>query len=203
MAVDSSPLLRPRRAPAVIESEVFAMIVWIFAEVMMFAGFLSAYNLVGARAPAGWWPPPGDPILPWAPTAGASVALVLSAALVVWGGFRPVHERRSLGLAVPLGAVFVVYQIVEFARLLAGGFTLQSSAGGGFFFTIVGAHALHAVAGLGALGWAAVATARGKVSPGLAKAIRLYWYFVVLLWPLIYAVIYGPSIDASRAGLAL
>ncbi|GDX80492.1 hypothetical protein LBMAG42_23030 [Deltaproteobacteria bacterium] len=201
MAVDSSPLPRPRRAPAVIESEVFAMIVWIFAEVMMFAGFLSAYNLVGARAPAGWWPPPGDPILPWAPTAGASVALVFSAALVVWGGFRPLHERRALGIAVPLGAVFVVYQIVEFARLLSVGFTLQSSAGGGFFFTIVGAHALHAIAGLGALAW--VAARRGNVTEGLAKAIRLYWYFVVLLWPVIYAVIYGPSISPGLPALAI
>lgn len=203
MAVEFSPLPRPRRAPAVIESEVFAMIVWIFAEVMMFAGFLSAYNLVGARAPAGWWPPPGDPILPWAPTAGASVALLVSAALVVWGAFRPANERRALGVAVPLGAVFVVYQIVEFARLLSVGFTLQSSAGGGFFFTIVGAHALHAIAGLGALGWAAVASGRGSLAPGLAKAIRLYWYFVVLLWPLIYAVIYGPSINPGLGELAI
>ena len=153
MAVETNPLSRPVRRPVAIESEVFAMIVWIFAEVMTFAGFLSAYHLVGARAPAGWWPPPGDPLLPWAETAAASVALFASAGCVVWGAFRPDRDRRALSLAVPLGAVFVIYQIVEFTRLLAVGFTIQSSAGGGFFFTIVGAHALHAIVGIGALAY--------------------------------------------------
>lgn len=181
-----------------IESEVFAMIVWVFAEIMTFAGFLSAYHLVGARAPAGWWPPPGDPLLPWAETAAASLALFASAGCVVWGSFRPASDRRALSLAVPLGAVFVVYQIVEFARLLALGFTLQSSAGGGFFFTIVGAHALHAIVGIGALSWATYARGRASMTPGLTKAIRIYWYFVVLLWPVVYGVLYGPYIGVGR-----
>lgn len=196
MAVETNPLSRPVRRPVAIESEVFAMIVWIFAEVMTFAGFLSAYHLVGARAPAGWWPPPGDPLLPWAETAAASVALFASAGCVVWGAFRPDRDRRALSLAVPLGAVFVIYQIVEFTRLLAVGFTIQSSAGGGFFFTIVGAHALHAIVGIGALAWAAYG--RADMTPGLRKAIRAYWYFVVLLWPVVYGVLYGPYIGLGR-----
>ncbi len=186
------PLPKPRRMAPIVQSEVFAMLIFVFAEIMLFAGFLSAFELVGARAPAGWWPPPGDPALPVAATGGATVALLLSGVAVGVSGLRAAAGGavRWLGLGVVLGAVFVGYQAYEFSRLVQLGFTLQSSAHGGFFYTIVGAHGLHALAGMAVLVWAARAAAAERLTPGMAGAVRILWTFVVVLWPAIYAVVY-------------
>jgi heme/copper-type cytochrome/quinol oxidase subunit 3 len=91
---------------------------------------------------------------------------------------------------VALAMVFVGYQAAEFARLLGIGFTLQSSAHGGFFYTIVGAHALHALTAVLALAWGARAHQAGTLTAQLFAALRIYWYFVVLLWPVLFAVVY-------------
>lgn len=183
-------LPKPVKSAPLVESEVFAMVIFVFAEVMFFAGFLSAFELVGARAPAGWWPPPGDPALPVAATGGATVALLLSGVAVFWAGFRPAATTRALSAGLALGSAFVAYQVWEFVRLLKLGFTLISSAHGGFFYTIVGAHALHAVAAAAVLGWALRRWSAGQLGAAPFRAVRIFWYFVVLLWPAIYAVVY-------------
>jgi heme/copper-type cytochrome/quinol oxidase subunit 3 len=182
------------KGPPIIESELLAMIIFVFAEVMFFAGFLSAYALVGARAPEGWWPPPGDPALPVVTTAAASAALAFSGAAVFVAGRAARTSAgaamRPLRVALALGVAFVGYQLYEFVRLVGVGFTLQSSAHGGFFYTIVGGHALHAVGAVGVLGWALRELAAGRLRPPAFTAIRLFWYFVVLLWPAIYVMVY-------------
>ncbi len=185
---------RPVKGPLIVESEVFAMIVFVFADVMFFAGFISAYALVSARAPPGWWPPPGDPALPVAAAGGATVALFLSGLAVFAAGrasrTSAAAAQRPLGVALALALAFLAYQIFEFVRLVGMGFTLQSSAHGGFFYTMVGAHGLHAISAVGVLAWCMRGLAAGKITPALFGAIRVYWYFVVLLWPVIYTVLY-------------
>ena len=57
----------PRRKP-VIESGVLGMLIFIFTELMLFAGFVSAFLIVKANAVGGVWPPPGQPRLPIAQT---------------------------------------------------------------------------------------------------------------------------------------
>ncbi len=84
-----------------------------------------------------------------------------------------------------LGALFVALQGREWAALVAYGLTTSSSVYGAFFYTIVGAHALHAIAGVlvTALLW-------GRGGSGAVSAFALYWYFVVGLWPVLYGVVY-------------
>jgi cytochrome c oxidase subunit 3 len=79
---------------------------------------------------------------------------------------------------------------VEWVGLLSQGLTLTSSPLGSFFYLIVGSHALHAVVALIALGFAWAQMARGKLAPGLFFGAQTFWYFVVLLWPVIYARVY-------------
>lgn len=194
MADSTTIQARPVKAPPIIESELLAMIIFVFADVMFFAGFISAYALVGARAPVGWWPPPGDPALPVAAAGGATVALLLSGAAVFQAGRAAKADlasaRRPLGVAMALAVAFVGYQVFEFVRLSSGGFTLQSSANGGFFYTIVGAHGLHALSAVAVLGWTLRELAAGRLTRSAFSATRLYWYFVVLLWPAIYVTVY-------------
>ncbi len=180
------PGLRPTRSRVLIESEVVAMVIFVFTEVMLFAGFLSAYTIIGSGAPV--WPPVGEPELPVGPTAVASLALILSGGAVMMSGRGA--TTRWLGVALGLAGVFVVWQVVEAVRLVQAGLTMVSSAHGGFFYTIVGAHAIHALVAMIVLSGCLWRQTRGGLSPGLFKAVRIFWYFVVGLWPVLYAAVY-------------
>lgn len=174
---------------------VFGMALFVFSEVMLFAAFISAFLIVRNGAAVGAWPPAGQPRLPFAQTAVHTVAL-LASGVALWfaarsGGRRgTVAAGRPLLVALALGAYFVVAQGVEWAALLREGLTLTSSQAGAFFYVIVGAHALHAVAALAALAFCWARLRAGRLSPGVFGAARLFWSFVVLMWPVIYLVVY-------------
>jgi cytochrome c oxidase subunit 3 len=181
---------RPRRGPPVVESEVLAMVIFVFTEVMLFAAFISAYTIISSGAEPGQWPPPTDPVVPAGPTAVASALLLLSGVAVFVAGRSADKARTWLGVAAALASGFVAYQVYEGFSLVREGLTLVSSAHGGFFYTIVGGHAIHAVVALGILLWANVRLGAGNLSAPLFRAIRIFWYFVVLLWPVLYTVVY-------------
>ncbi|MEO5987475.1 MAG: cytochrome c oxidase subunit 3 [Candidatus Eisenbacteria bacterium] len=171
------------------------MALFIFTEVMLFAGFISAFAIAKSSAPLGAWPPPDQPRLPIERTAINTVALLLSGVALVIAGRR--HKQGGagaanpfVGLALLLGATFVGLQGLEWRALLAQGLTLTSSQLGSFFFMIIGTHALHAIVAVFALAltWRAMNT--GKLTPGSFTAVRLFWYFVVLVWPLLYWQVY-------------
>ena len=88
------------------------------------------------------------------------------------------------------GAVFVGVQGVEWARLLAEGLTMTSSPYGSFFYLIVGVHALHAIPAIAALAWQALLRRRGAMSEESFAAARIFWGFVVLVWPVLYWKVY-------------
>ena len=92
--------------------------------------------------------------------------------------------------AILSGAAFVALQGVEWVRLLREGLTMTSSSHGAFFYLIVGAHALHAVVAIVALAAVYLPLRRGALSPARFAATQLFWYFVVLLWPIIYLRVY-------------
>lgn len=179
-----------RRLP----NAVLGTAIFMAAEMMFFAALISAHTIARATAPGGIWPPANQPRLPVEQTAVNTAALLLSGALL-WIGTRladkasEVAKRCVLG-AILLGAAFVSLQGVEWIRLLREGLTLTSSSHGGFFYLIVGAHALHAAGALVALTWAYFGMLRKSVVPAVFTASRLFWYFVVLLWPVLYWRVY-------------
>jgi len=179
-----------RRLP----SAVLGTIIFIAAEVMFFAALMSANTIARATALGGVWPPPGQPRLPVEQTAVNTTALLLSG-ILLWMGNRlrgkasEVAKRCVMG-SIVLGIAFVSLQGVEWIALLREGLTLTSSSHGGFFYLIVGAHALHVVAAIVVLTWAYRGVVRKAVAPEIFTAARLFWYFVVLLWPVIYWRVY-------------
>jgi len=179
-----------RRVP----NAVLGTIVFVVAEIMFFAALISAHTIARASAMAGMWPPPGQPRLPVERTAVNTAALLLSGVLL-WLANRfmrsaPKVARRYLEGSIVLGIAFVSLQGVEWARLLRQGLTLTSSAAGSFFYLIVGTHALHAVAAIGFLVWVYFRLCRGNLKPEIFTATQVFWYFVVLLWPIIYLRVY-------------
>ena len=172
---------------------VIGMIIFIFAEMMFFAGFISAHTIVKSGA-LGGWPPPGQPRLPIEQTAFNTAALLASGAMLFFAHRRfskdPPSARVPMAIAMALGAFFVAFQGMEWAALLNEGLTVTSSTHGAFFYLIVGAHAAHAVAALLALLYCFVRLLqRNLVMPQLMAA-EIFWYFVVAVWPLLYWRVY-------------
>lgn len=185
---------QPRRGPKLIADGVLGMLIFVFTETMLFAGLISAHAIVRSQSAGEMWPPYGQPRLPVAETAVNTAALIASGIVLLIAGlvFRKESRRAELPLllAILLGAVFVVFQGVEWVALLQEGLTLRSSTYGAFFYVIVGTHALHAVAALIAMGWAFARLREGRLRASELGAVQIFWYFVVLVWPVLYVKVY-------------
>jgi len=180
-----------RREPLV-PSGVMGMLIFVFTEVMLFAGLISAFTII--RSSAVVWPPPGQPRLPFEATAFNTAVLLASGAALQWARRRFERRRASartpLVLAIALGAFFVVVQGAEWVAMIGQGLTLTSSALGGFFYLIVGVHGLHALAALVLLGVTLARLQRGWLASSQLGTAEVLWYFVVAVWPVLWLVVY-------------
>ena len=93
-------------------------------------------------------------------------------------------------LVLLLGVFFIGSQGAEWVALLGEGLTIRSSTYGGFFYLIVGTHGVHAIAAILALGWAWYELEKGRLSASQLATVSVFWYFVVLLWPILYLNVY-------------
>lgn len=172
---------------------VIGMIIFVFAEMMFFAGLISAHTIIKSTALMGW-PPAGQPRLPIQETAINTAALLASGAILFLAHRRfakdPRAARSPLAIAMALGAFFVVFQGMEWVALLKQGLTLTSSTHGAFFYLIVGTHAVHAVAALLGLLYCFVRLMRRNLVLPQLMAAEIFWYFVVAVWPLLYWRVY-------------
>lgn len=175
---------------------MLGMIFLIAAEVMFFAGLISAFFVLRTAAPV--WPPPLQPRLPVGVTGLNTLVLLASSAAMVaatraFGRGEPRTVVRRLLLAAALGSTFLLVQGYEWLRLVRFGLTVTSGAYGATFYTLIGAHAVHV---LGALSWlgAILGLAAGgwftSARPAPLRVCAVYWHFVVALWPILYVTVY-------------
>ena len=173
-----------------------AVIVFLGAEAMFFAGLIGAYIVFRVSAPI--WPPPFQPRLPIGVTGVNTLILIASAVtmrLAVKAVFVSDRKKliRLLGLTAILGGIFLAVQGYEWVQLFHFGLTLSSSVYGGLFYTLIGFHGLHVV---GALTWLLIVfvlAGRGRFSKERHVGLQtcgLYWTFVVALWPVLYSLVY-------------
>jgi cytochrome c oxidase subunit 3 len=172
---------------------VIGTLLFVFAALMLFAGFISAHAVAKTTALSGW-PPPNQPRLPIEETAFNTGALLLSG-LLLGLAYRVYlkdarRARVPFGCAFGLGCFFVLFQGVEWFSLLREGLTVTSSNHGGFFYLIVGCHALHALAALVVLGLQFGQLLRDRLAPSAFAASQVFWYFVVGMWPVLYWKVY-------------
>lgn len=192
LTVDARPELR--RPNKLMPDGVLGMLLFVFTEAMLFAGFISAHTIVKSRAAGQMWPPFGQPRLPLGETAVNTAALLASGLVLLFAHFAfkkdPAKARLPLLAALLLGAFFVVAQGREWVALIGEGLTLTSSTYGAFFYVIVGAHALHAVGAIVALGWAWFRLRANRLAESQLATVEVFWYFVVLVWPVLYLKVY-------------
>lgn len=182
----------PQPARKLIPDGVLGMLLFVFTEAMLFAGLVSAHAIVKAGAQA--WPPLDQPRLPFETTMINTTALLASGVLLVAARFafrrRAAQAVVPMGASLALGAFFVAAQGREWVALLAQGLTLTSSPYGAFFYLIVGMHGLHAVGAIAALGWAFARLRAGRLASAQLATVEVFWYFVVLVWPVLYLKVY-------------
>ncbi|MBW2271242.1 MAG: heme-copper oxidase subunit III [Deltaproteobacteria bacterium] len=183
------------------EKGIVAMLIFLIFDAMLFTGMVGIFMLTRTAA-GGEWPPAGQPWFPPGETAINTAALLLSGALV----FRSARmwEKREarigplLFTAILLGAFFVFFQGVVWVGLIGQGLSLTSSQHGHFFYLVAGMHGAHVVGGLIFLGivWRRLKPVhdddgpRGSLTSGTFKTARIFWYFVVGVWPVLYFSLY-------------
>ncbi len=177
-------------------SAKLGILLFITAEIMFFGGLISAF--VVFRFGPSPWPPPGQPRLPLEVTAVNTLVLLLSGTTFHLA-FRALQSGRDqvfknlLTLTGILGLLFLAVQGFEWVRLLKFGLTLHASIFGGFFYCLVGTHGLHVFGGLMALLWVLTRAWTGAYDATHSLGVeicRIYWFFVVGLWPVIFALVY-------------
>ena len=184
----------PVKREPVISNGVVGMLMFIFTEAMFFSGLISAHSIVRSQTAGQMWPPFGQPRLPVQQTAVNTAALLVSGIVLVLTWFAFKRDRSTakipLLLSILLGGFFVWFQGLEWMALLGEGLTIQSSTYGGFFYLIVGSHAAHAVAALAGLVWAWVRLDKDRLTVSQLATVSAFWYFVVLVWPVLYVQVY-------------
>lgn len=166
---------------------VLGMAVFLVTEVMLFCGLISAHIVL--RGPAIIWPPMGQPRLPVAVTTVNTAFLVFSGFIMVRAVSAYAKDqglaKKLLGQTLALGVLFVSVQGYEWARLISFGLTSRSGLYGALFYTLVGAHGLHVIGAVSAL-----AVVRARPTVDRLAAMKLYWVFVVAIWPAIFGLVY-------------
>jgi len=193
----SEPELRivhppPRERKPIVPNAVLGTMIFILTECMLFAGFVSAYAIARTNVPV--WPPAGQPRLPVEATGFNTVVLLISGALMWYAGKKfaesPDKARMPMLGAMALGLFFVAFQGMEWVQLLSAGLGLRTSSHSAFFYLIVGMHGLHVLCGAGVVVRQFLQLRAGTLDAESFWAGRLFWYFVVLLWPVLYWQVY-------------
>ena len=174
-----------RPAAPALDRTILGMFLFIASEAIFFLSVVVAYlasrepGLADARAN-----------LDLGRTAIFSVALFSSSATVAVANAR--RDVRWLGATMLLGAIFLVGQGSEYARLATIGIGPSSALFGTTFFTLTGLHGAHVLVGLIALAALAAATTRRTrgVGPIAWEAVSLYWHFVDAVWVVVFSVVY-------------
>ena len=114
-----------------------------------------------------------------------------------------VHELQAsrigrfiawLASTVLLGGIFIASTAMEWYELIYhDGLTIRTNLFGTTFYSLVGLHASHVIAGLIMLGLALIFALRGKVNAHHAERLEVlsvYWHFVDAVWVVVFTVVY-------------
>jgi heme/copper-type cytochrome/quinol oxidase subunit 3 len=191
--VDRAELI-DRQAVRSASSSVTGMVLLVASEAVFFAAFLGIYAVSYTRARV--WPPAGIATPSIAvPTAGVLVLLVSGAAMAqaMRHALRPEYRRavmlRWLAAALVCAVVFGVLLAIGYADLP---FSVGQGIYESLFYMIIGLEFAHVVGGAVLLGVVMTRTWTGELAlrRDPIQATAIYWYFVVVLGIVIYAVLY-------------
>jgi heme/copper-type cytochrome/quinol oxidase subunit 3 len=171
------------------------MLLFIASEGVFFLLLIIAFVIYHEDAGNG---PEAAANLDLVPTA-IFTAMLMASSVTVWlaGRCRKRDRHRSclgwIAATFTLGAVFLVGQGREYARLIHENVTISRDLFGTTFFTVTGFHGLHVFIGLvlllvllvSGLAW------RGREPrTAMVETVSLYWHFVDAVWMVVFPVVY-------------
>jgi len=168
-----------------------ALSIILTSESVFFATMLVAY--ISMRNQAGW---PVEHTLVRLTIPLANTAILLFSVVSAWRGTVSIRDGKTSAsqgwqiLTLLLGLVFVTIQIYEFSH---AGMRINDQAFGGVFFTLMGFHGLHVLAGVVFLIINLARTRLGDFSPTRYEAVELgtwFWYYVTVVWIVLFAALY-------------
>jgi cytochrome c oxidase subunit 3 len=97
-------------------------------------------------------------------------------------------------LTITLGALFLYGTGVEWHRLIyEHGLTISTNLFGTTYYSLVGLHASHVIAGLTMLSIVLLFGLAGRVGPehsARVNVLSMYWHFVDVVWIVVFTVVY-------------
>lgn len=191
-------LVRPAVRPggSGVPNAIVGVLIFLATETMLFGGLIS--TLLVLRANSAAWPPPDQPRLPMALTALNTLILIASG-WTVHQGLAAIRRDRQhelswcLWATGVLGGLFLVVQGAEWIRLIRYGLHVSSGTYGATFYILIGCHGLHVLIGLVLIFAVLWGASRGRYSARNhvpVEVCRLYWTFVVGVWPVLYVLVY-------------
>jgi heme/copper-type cytochrome/quinol oxidase subunit 3 len=175
----------------------WGMVLLIMTEGMFFLILLTSYWYFRFRHGPTWPPPPIQRPDVFLVGAVMTPVLLLSSIPMHWaerGIARGRPGRLRLGLAVvfAMGAMFLVFTVHEWSKLVHE-FTPRTNVYGTLFYTIVGFHGIHVAVGLLLNLWLQYYAWRGAFTAERhlpVQVVAMYWHFVDGVWPFILLTIY-------------
>ncbi|MDR3738538.1 MAG: cytochrome c oxidase subunit 3 [Terracidiphilus sp.] len=129
-----------------------------------------------------------------------STVCLLSSSITVHFAVHALQHSRIratigwLAGTVLLGTIFIVSTAREWYELIYHhGLTVRTNLFGTTFYSLVGLHASHVIAGLIMLSLALVFALAGKVNQHHAErleVVSIYWHFVDAVWVVVFTVVY-------------
>jgi len=180
------------RAVGSASSSVTGMTLFVASEAVFFAAFLGIYATSYASAKN--WPPPGMPAPSLGVPTAALVILLLSGIAMAQCVRRIHHAAYPEGLAPWLVAAFVgalAFAVLVGLSMTGTGFGIGDGIYQSLFYVMTGLELAHGVGGAALLGLLLVRLRTGEL--GLRRdpvqAAAIYWYFVIVLGVVLYAVL--------------
>ena len=127
---------------------------------------------------------------------GGNTILLLVSAVTMALGLRSIRQGKPAALrnwtvvTLVLGLVFIAGQALEFS---SAGMKINDQAFGGVFFTLMGFHAVHVLAGILMLVAVLWRNALGDFNVRRHVAVQIgtwFWYFVTAVWVVLFTALY-------------
>ena len=170
------------------------MWVFLFGDIIFFAGLLGSYFFVRINNPA----LPSGPEMHNLIVGALSTIVMILSALAIYVGAKGVELRDmrlalgGLSIGVVLSTSYLVLALIDWVGVFGLGLTLENPAVATSFIA-VGSHAIHLLAGM-AVALYFIYKFAAKGFTGHAKdsveALALYWGFLALVSVAIYGVLY-------------
>ncbi|MEI6751353.1 MAG: cytochrome o ubiquinol oxidase subunit III [Candidatus Saccharibacteria bacterium] len=169
--------------------------VYLMTDCVLFASLFATYAVLQNNTYGG---PSGKQIFDL-PNIFIETILLLTSSFTTGLVMLAVKKRNKntvlLWLAITwvLGALFLSLEISEFRNMVLAGNSWRSSAFLSSFFTLVGTHGLHILAGLLWAGVLAFQVIAKGLSQNLSRRLHLFslfWHFLDIIWIFIFTIVY-------------